>query len=128
MFGGVVVVVVVLVLFGWVFVLFLGGVFLLLVGWVFLFVWVFFHLYLDNRVFSIPPLINGNSSVREKMPEGKGLLSAKDFALQVADKRLHFLVIPANEISFSSRISDGKRSSLLACQVALWRQEPTMEH
>lgn len=50
------------------------------------------------------PLINGNSSVREKMPEGRGLLSGKDFALQVADKGFWFPVVPANEISFSSRI------------------------
>lgn len=51
------------------------------------------------------PLINGNSSVRKKLPEGKGLLSGKDFALQVADNGFCFPVVTANEIIFGSRIS-----------------------
>lgn len=44
------------------------------------------------------PLINGNSSVRERILEWKGSLSGKDFALQVADKGFCFPVVPANEI------------------------------
>lgn len=51
------------------------------------------------------PLIDGDSSVGKRMPKGNGLLSSKNFALQVADKEFFFFpVVLANEINFNPRI------------------------
>lgn len=48
---------------------------------------VFFSsLLIQHGRFAVLHLINGNNSVKERMPKGKGLLSSKDFALQVAEK------------------------------------------
>jgi len=46
----------------------------------------FSSLLIQHGRFAVLHLINGNNSVKERMPKGKGLLSSKDFALQVAEK------------------------------------------